>query len=426
MPELRRTIGLGTAVALYCGAVLGTGVLVLPAVAAETAGPASLVAWAGLALLSLPLALTFAALARRQPVAGGFSAYIVRAFGRRWGTIAGWLFIAQVPTGTAFVGLLAASYLAAPFGLGRDAQFLIAAGVIALAYGMNLLGLRLVGAAQSIATVGVLALVVGVVIGALRDMRAEAFLPFAPFGWPAVGVAATQLFWAFVGWEAITPLAEEFRSPERDLRRASVISVAVVAVVYLALAVVTIGTVAYGAGASGLPPFAWMADRAFGSGALLAVGVVGGVLTLTPLNAYVAGTSRLAYSLARSGDLPGWAGALHGLTGVPHRALVALGGACLVALGVTYLADLRIADLLPLSTSSFLATYVLSMAAAVRLLNGVDAVLAALSLIACVIILAFVGALVLWLVGVSLAAVLYTLREGRAVGRAGREDVERP
>jgi len=84
-PRLRRTIGLGSAVALYSGAVLGTGVLVLPAVAAETAGPASVIAWAGLSLLSLPLALTFAALGRRQPVAGGFTAYIVRAFGRRWG-----------------------------------------------------------------------------------------------------------------------------------------------------------------------------------------------------------------------------------------------------------------------------------------------------------------------------------------------------
>ena len=85
---LRRTIGLPSAIALYCGAVLGTGILVLPAVAAETAGPASLVAWVGLCLLSLPLALTFAALARREPVAGGFSAYIVRAFGPRWGAIA--------------------------------------------------------------------------------------------------------------------------------------------------------------------------------------------------------------------------------------------------------------------------------------------------------------------------------------------------
>lgn len=415
MSQLRRTIGLRSAIALYCGAVLGTGVLILPAVAAETAGPASLVAWAALGLISLPLALTFAALARRQPVAGGFSAYIVRAFGARWGAIAGWLFLAQVPTGTAFVGLLAASYLAAPFALGRDAQFLIAAGVIALAYGLNLLGLRLVGVAQAVATTGVIALVIGVVVAALPSVESGAFEPFAPLGWPAVGVAAVQLFWAFVGWEAITPLAEEFRSPERDLRRASVISVAVVAVVYLALAFVTIGTHAYGAGASGLPPFARMAERAFGTGALLVVGIAGGVLTLTPLNAYVAGISRLAFSLARSGDFPKWFDAIHQVTHVPHRALLAFGAACLVALGVTYVAELRAADLLPLSTSSFIATYVLSMAAAVRLLKGAEAMLAAIGLIACVAVLAFVGGVVLWLVAVSLASVLYTRRPRGAV-----------
>jgi len=419
-PRLRRTIGLGSAVALYSGAVLGTGVLVLPAVAAETAGPASVIAWAGLSLLSLPLALTFAALGRRQPVAGGFTAYIVRAFGRRWGAIAGWLFLAQVPTGSAFVGFLAASYLAAPFGLGRDAHFAIAVTFIGLAYGLNLLGLRLVGAVQTVATVGVLALVIGVVLAANRDVRADAFVPFAPLGFSAVGLAAVQVFWAFVGWEAITPLAEEFRWPERDLRRASVISVGVVAVIYLALALVTIGTHAYGAQAGGLPPFALMAEHAFGPGALLVVGIAGGVLAFTPLNAYVAGTSRLAYALARSGDLPSWVGELHPRSKVPHHALIGLGVACLAATTLTYAGGIRSADLLPLSTSSFIATYVLSMAAAVRLLSGKDAVLAAVGLVACLVVLAFVGALLAWLVAVSLAAALYAGR--RSLNVVARTD----
>src|SRR3989442_11915115 len=118
-----------------------------------------------------------------------------------------------------------------------------------------------------------------------------------------------------------------------------------------------------------------MAERAFGRGALFVVGIAGGRLCFTPLNAYVAGTSRLAYSLARSGDLPDWLGALHPRTGVPHRALLAQGVACLLALAITYAAAPRSADLLPLSTSSFIATYVLSIAAAVRLLPGGEAVL---------------------------------------------------
>jgi amino acid efflux transporter len=404
---LKRTIGLPSAVALYCGAVLGTGVLVLPAVAADTAGPASLVAWVGLCLLSLPLALTFAALARREPVAGGFSAYIVRAFGPRWGAIAGWLFLAQVPTGTVVAGLIAGSYLAAPFGLGRTGTFLIAFGIVVLAYGLNLLGLRVAGAAQAAATAGVLALVGAILVVSLPRVSAAAFHPFAPFGWRAVGTAATQIFWAFVGWEAITPLAEEFHAPERDILRSSVISVAVVTVFYLALAFVTVGTQSYGRPISGLPAFAQMAAHAFGPGSVVFVGIAGGVLAFTPLNAYVAGTSRLAYALARSGDLPHWAAKLHPTSKVPHRALLVLGAASLVALICAYFRNLGIAQLLPLSTSSFVATYVLSMAAAVRLLKGREAALAAISLAGCLVVLAFVGPLSLWLIAVSLAAVSY-------------------
>ena len=60
-----------SATALYVGAVLGPGVLILPALAAEAAGPASVIAWVGLLALSAPLAITFAALGVRQPEAGG-------------------------------------------------------------------------------------------------------------------------------------------------------------------------------------------------------------------------------------------------------------------------------------------------------------------------------------------------------------------
>src|SRR5205807_852015 len=168
-----------------------------------------------------------------------------------------------------------------------------------------------------------------------------AFGPSAPFGWPAVGTAATQLFWAFVGWEAITPLAQEFRDPARDVRRASLFSVGFVAVIYLSLAAVTIGTRSYGV--AGLPSFAQMAEESFGVGAVLVVGIAGGILCFTPLNAYVAGTSRLAYALARAGDLPARLASLNDRH-VPQRAILALGASTLAALGLTYVLGLRLAD----------------------------------------------------------------------------------
>lgn len=395
--------------------------LVLPGTAAETAGPASLIAWVGLSLLSLPLALTFASLARRQPTAGGFSAYIVRAFGPSVGRAAGWLFLAQIPMGASFVSLLAASYLGAPFGIGREGSFLMAAAVLATAYALNLAGLRLAGAVQLAATAGVLALVGIVVVAAVPHATADAFAPFAPNGLPAIGVAATQLFWAFVGWEAITPLAQEFRDPARDVRRGSLLSVGLVGLIYLSLAAVTIATRSYGS--TELPSFALMARDTFGTGAVLVVGIAGGILCFTPLNAYVAGTSRLVYALAGSGDLPEWLDSLSASARVPQRAILALATLTLGSLAVTYVLGLRLADLLPFSTSAFLATYVLSMAAGVRLLRGREAALALIGLVACVVVLFFTGAHLVWIAAVSAAALLYRQRRTNQVSEEQRVEV---
>lgn len=83
--QLTRTITLPQAVALYVGAVVGAGVLILPGTAATLAGPASLLAWAFDCLLGIPLALTFAALAARRPDAGGVATFTAEAFGPGWG-----------------------------------------------------------------------------------------------------------------------------------------------------------------------------------------------------------------------------------------------------------------------------------------------------------------------------------------------------
>ena len=98
--------------ALTIGAVLGTGVISLPAMAAGIAGPASILAWLALVVLSAPLALTFAALGARFPDAGGVSTYARRAFGSRAATAVGWLFYVVVAVGAPPAAAFAGGYVA--------------------------------------------------------------------------------------------------------------------------------------------------------------------------------------------------------------------------------------------------------------------------------------------------------------------------
>jgi amino acid efflux transporter len=108
-PSLRKSIRLREGVFMYVGSVLGSGILVTPAIAANIAGPASLVAWILLSLLSYPIGYTFGALAANYPDAGGLSAYVKRGFGWTVGTVAGWLFVFSFFVGAPIVAIIVSS-----------------------------------------------------------------------------------------------------------------------------------------------------------------------------------------------------------------------------------------------------------------------------------------------------------------------------
>src|SRR5690606_8354885 len=169
--------------ARYLGALLGPGVLILPALAAEAAGPASVVAWAALLAISAPLAFVFAGLGVRQPESGGTAAYARRAFGPRAGAGTGWWFLAGVVVGAPAVALIGGFYVAELLGTGRSGAIVAAAGMIAAVTLANAVGLRATARLQ-LGLAGVLAaLLLVAVVSALPESRADHWTPFAPHGW---------------------------------------------------------------------------------------------------------------------------------------------------------------------------------------------------------------------------------------------------
>jgi len=216
----RLSVSQGAAVST--GAVLGTGVISLPALGAQVAGPASLVAWVALVVLAAPLALTFAALGARYADAGGVSTYVRRAFGDRLAAAVGWTFFFAVPIGAPAAAMMAAGYVGGPAVLTTGA--LIVTVVVLNAFGLRVSGRVQLGLAAVLA-----ALLVVATVAALPHARLSNLEPFAPHGWAAVAPAAAVLVWGFAGWEAVTSLAGEFRDPARDVPRATVIALAVAA-----------------------------------------------------------------------------------------------------------------------------------------------------------------------------------------------------
>src|SRR5215470_16664562 len=90
---LRKAVTMRYAVALYMSSVLGSGVLVLPGLAAQKAGPASILAWVLLSVASYPMAYTFSSLSARKPESGGVYSFAKEGFGSRLATSTSWLFV---------------------------------------------------------------------------------------------------------------------------------------------------------------------------------------------------------------------------------------------------------------------------------------------------------------------------------------------
>jgi amino acid efflux transporter len=383
-------LGPGQGTALLLGAVLGPGVLALPHLAAAAAGPASIVAWAALLALSVPVALTFAALGGRFPDGGGVAAFAARAFGARTAAVTGWWFYFAVPVGVPAGAVIGAEYVSSALGLGAGGTPAVACGLLAAAFAANHAGLRFSGRLQLLLAVLLVALLVAAVAAALPAVRPGNFTPFAPHGPEGIARAAGVLFFAFVGWEAASHLSAEFADPRRHLPRATVLTLAVVGVLYAGLAVTVIGVLGGRAAVSPVP-LALLLEH--GAGSLAGPVTAGAALLLSfgAINTYVAGGARLGAALARDGALPSWlaAGAAPGR--VPHRSLLllaALSGAVTAAVAGS---GIGLDPLMRATSACLAAVTAVGVAAATRLLSGAGRRTAAVATVLTLALLAACG-----------------------------------
>jgi amino acid efflux transporter len=385
-------IGLAQGTAIYVGAILGAGILALPALAAAEAGPAAIIAWLGLVLFCVPVALTFAALGAKYPDAGGVATFVSKAWGPRASGAVGYWFYFALPAGapaTAFVG---GQYVAHAFGGGDKQAVLVAAILLLAAFGINAVGLKVSGRVQ-LTLISVLAVVLLVaVITAMPDADTANLTPFAPSGWLSVGQAASLLFFTFAGWEAVTHLSGEFRDPRRDLRRTAILTLIVVAVLYLGLALAC--TLVLGpelAGSSA--PLTLLLEHGIGAAAGPVTAVLAIVLTFGTMTAYLAGASRLGAALARDGALPAWLSRGHEAGEVPRRSLGLLFVLSLALSAAALIFGLQLGDVMLAASTCFIAVTVAGLAAGIRLLTRNSSVWwgAVLALAVMAIVLAFSG-----------------------------------
>jgi amino acid efflux transporter len=406
--NLKKTITLRHAVALYVSSVLGSGVLVLPGLAAQIAGPASLIAWVILSLASYPFAYTFASLSARNPESGGIYSFAKESFGLPVAVVTGWLFVFWYITGGPAATLIAASYLAYAFPMGKLGVFFVAGGIIVLAFIINYRGIVFSNKIQVAVVVAIVILLLAAVVLSSGSVAMRNFSPFFPNGFLPVGTAAALIFWSFLGYENVSNVAEEFENPKRNFQRSIVLSVILISGLYIAVAVVTVGTLAYESGGS-VAPFAAIFSNVLGSHGAIGTAVVAVVIIFATVNAYTAGMSRVILAVARDGGLPKDLDYVDSKSGTPTRSLVMLSGFSTLMLIIYYFFDVNLQTALLIPSGAAVLIYIIGSSAGIKLLKEQSAkrALPWISLMMSVAVLPFVGVLALASVLIGLLAFVY-------------------
>ena len=390
MSRLNKELGLLQGIALLSTSLLGTGIFVVPALAATAAGSASLWAWLILIALVLPVAFTFAQLGRYFPHAGGAPHLIGRAFGARSERLIALLFLAVLPVGLPAALNIATGFWQAVLPIGRGEALLIQFATLGL---MLLLGqrpARASGLVQGLIALAILG-TVGLVwwVGDL-PLASQPLLPPIDGSWQLIPAALGVMFWCFVGIEAFTHLGEEFKHPRRDFPLALLLGVLLAGLVYWAFSVAVLSFGVYGNEHSDAASLPRLMHRLLGDEARWLVAAVGYLACFASMNVYVQGFARLIWSLADEDKLPS-ALAVRNRHGVPARALLLVVLICALCAALAAVLQLSVDDLIRYANGNFIVVYLLSMAAGVVLLRGVWRWVAGLSCALCGLVLLALG-----------------------------------
>jgi basic amino acid/polyamine antiporter, APA family len=411
-PALQRQIGLGGAIAVGLGSIIGTGVFVSIGVAADAAGPAVILAIAIAGAVAAFNGLSSAQLAAAHPVSGGTYEYGYRYLGPRAGFTAGWLFLLAKSASAATAALGFAGYLLRALGGSPALLVPIAAALTAGVTGLVLLGARRSNwVNMAIVSVTLAALTYFVLAGLLPARGDPQHLTpfFQPVGpqRPLAGVlqACALMFVAFTGYGRIATLGEEVVAPEKTIPRAVILTVSLVTVLYIGVAVAAVLAIGPAALADATKTEAAPLEVAARALALPGLAPIVALAAMTAMVGVllnlILGLSRVLLAMGRRRDMPAATARLNRARTAPTVATAVVGG---VVILLTLIGDVRVTW--SFSALTVLLYYAITNLAALRLTPAerlYSPVFAWGGLASCVFLAFWIDPAV-WLMGIVLIA----------------------
>ncbi|MFD1431774.1 APC family permease [Lacticaseibacillus yichunensis] len=318
--QLARTLTTRDLIALGIGAVIGTGIFILPGtVAATTSGPGITLAFLLAAVVCSLAAMCYAEFASALPVAGSAYAYGNIVFGQLFGWIIGWALILEYMLAVAAVSTSFAAYfrsllagfsvtlpqaISGSFAPAQGRYVDLIAVVVVLVIGLLLSRGLSTSMTINRLMVGVKLLIIAlfVLVGCFY-VRPTNWQPYLPFGAKGILAGASLVFFAYLGFDAVSASAPEVKDPQKTLPRGIIGTLIIATVLYMLVAIVLTGMVPY-TKLNVADPVAFALNLIHQPklAGVISIGALAGMFTMMMTMIY--SSSRLVYAIGRDGLLP--------------------------------------------------------------------------------------------------------------------------
>lgn len=326
--ELKRTAGIGTIIALTVASMIGSGLFFGAGIAASYAGPASLIAWVLLGLVTIYVGMCFGELVAMFPKAGGVYEFTKQSYGVFSSFIIGWLTWLAGNMAGAVLLIAALDYLITAFPALFPAAY---AETIKLVLGIVLLiflnfitfrGVEASGALLGFFSAAALLVVLAIIFTGIFHISPTNYTPFFPYSSIFIFVAFFYIVETFFGWDGATYLAEETENPEKIIPKVLVWTCIGITVLGFLMAFVMLGVIHWETLIFSITPAADVATILFGAWGAPLVGI-GVFLALTGATASVVVTMpRMLLALARDKLFIDAMADIHPRYQTPHKAII--------------------------------------------------------------------------------------------------------
>jgi len=349
--KLKRNLGLLHVFCLSSGAMISSGLFILPGLAHAQAGPAVILSYLIAALLAMTGMLSIAELTTAMPKAGGDYFFTTRTMGPAIGTVSGlltWLSI-SLKTAFALVGMSAFSALFIPIDIR-----VIGIGLCILFTFLNHLGVKKAGRFQVILVVGLLLLMATYILVGMSAINIHHFESFAPNGCRAVFATAGFVFVSFGGLLKTASIAEEVQNPGKVLPLALIFSLLLISLLYALMVFVTSGTVPASILNGSLMPITEGGRIFLGRSGAVAMSIAAILAFVSTANAGIMAASRYLLAMSRDRLLPHHLGYIHPKRNVPSTAILVTGAVIAASL------FLQLSLLIKAASTVLIIAYILS------------------------------------------------------------------